>query len=98
MRVEVIKTSGDKLHEEKWEFFLIDAYGQFLDFRLDCYTEYSRPSLRHKFRIDGKYYSRLNPRDSLMEESEVPFPEDVLNHARSLIEDKIRIRLWSEIK
>ena len=60
--VTVERLSQDGLELTRWEFYYLTGYRD-TGIVLEGYTELSKPTPRHKFRVD-RQYKRLMPRDN----------------------------------
>jgi Fe-S cluster biosynthesis and repair protein YggX len=88
MTIERIK---DELTKEAWDFTLIRD-----TLFLNGYQLLKRESTRKRKYIAVKKYDRLQKRNSNIEESEVPFTNEIKKEALGKYFEKIDVRRWSE--
>jgi hypothetical protein len=93
-RVQVVRSTS-ALDRQIWEFIFIDSFSALV---LDSYKLENRPSKRHKNYSRVKSYSRL-PHNmsfghSTIQESEVPWPEDVQAEALATLISQFRVVRW----
>ena len=88
MRVERIK---DELTKEVWDFTLLRG-----TLFLDSYQLLKRENTRKRKYLVIKKYNRLFERDSNIEESEVPFTEEIKKEALQRYFATIDCLRWSE--
>ena len=86
-----IEKQIDELTIEKWRFSFIDR-----NIYLESYYILQKESKRHKNYRTLKMYERLRKRDSNIEESEVPFTDELKQEALNQFVSKIKILKWSE--
>jgi hypothetical protein len=88
MSREIVK---DELTKEAWDFILILE-----TLFLNGYQLLKRESTRKRKYKDVKKYDRLQRRNSNIEESEVPFTNEIKKEALERYFEKIDVRRWSE--
>lgn len=86
IRLSVIRCGSD-LHDESWTFVVFDD----LVIVLDSYEERSRPSKRHKPRVQRRY-ARIPHRNDMIRIEDVPWPDDVLDEVMGKVKDKLKIQ------
>ena len=79
-----------------WTFIFIERRGLILG----RYAQEERPTLRHKFKVTA-CYDRLSSRRGFEEcrrisEDDAPLPQWVVDRARQMFMDDLRIRKWSD--
>ena len=87
----IIERTKDELTKETWNFTLIRE-----TLFLNGYQLLKRESTRKRKYIAVKKYDRLQRRDSTIEESEVPFTEEIKKEALQRYFETIDVRRWSE--
>ena len=88
MRIERVK---DELTKECWGFTLIRE-----TLFLNEYQLLKRESTRKRKYVTVKRYDRLQSRNSNIEESEVPFTNEIKKEALERYFETIDVRRWSE--
>lgn len=93
-RIEVERLpSGSDLARKLWVFWIDYPYVV-----LDEYREDTRPTKRHKWRME-RIYTRLESRTVLsmrrLHESDVAVPDGVLAQARAMAAERLQVCLWS---
>ena len=88
MRIERVK---DELTKEAWDFTLIRE-----TLFLNGYQLLKRESTKKRKYIAVKKYDRLQSRNSNVEESEVPFTNEIKKKALERYFETIDVRRWSE--
>lgn len=88
MTIERVK---DELTKEWWDFTLIRE-----TLFLNGYQLLKRESTRKRKYIAVKKYDRLQGRNSNIEESEVPFTNEIKKEALERYFETIDVRRWSE--
>lgn len=88
MRIERTK---DELTKEYWDFLLIRE-----TLFLNGYALLKRESTRKRKHIAVKKYDRLDSRNSNIEESQVPFTNEIKKEALERYFETIDCRRWSE--
>jgi hypothetical protein len=86
--MEVTRRSDDGLSEQFWRFAMwADHGGKKVVLSLADYQVRSRPSTRHKMKVDHKW-SRMDQRSyhSDIKAADVPLPDDVVAEARAAVE------------
>ncbi len=83
----------DELTVEQWNFGLIND-----TLYLNSYFLLKKESKRHKNFKFLKKYDRLMHRDNTIQESEVPFTEELKTEALNQFMSKIKVLKWSEKK
>lgn len=86
-----IEKQIDNLTIERWRFIFLDK-----TLYLDGYTLLQRDSLRHKNYKVVKNYDRIMSRDNTIQESEVPFTDDIKTEALNQFISTIKVIKWSE--
>lgn len=85
-----------QIHRQQWEFEFVSDYLTDMALCLNLYQKQSRKSNHHASKwsvswgnnIDGSY-SRLMSRSNTIKLEDVPWPEDVIAEAKSLLAQKI---------
>lgn len=91
-RIEIELEAEDRLFKERWAFYTDIDPGKFL---LDHYEKSSRPSTRHKYKIDS-YYSRPDTRHPSIKRTEVPWSGSILFRLKQKLRDQIDDMVISE--
>lgn len=90
-QIEVSRTASDQLTQEVWAFYFNADDARLV---LDAYTQWSRPTTRHKFRF-GSAYHRLDHRGSAIPLADVPFWPGVIAEAKQQLIDRIVVsKYW----
>ena|ERR1700748_2978588 len=89
--------SGDSLNKTTWTFQLFSDRDE-LAFVLNSYYKMDRLTKRHsKWDIKTRY-ERISGRDNNIEEKDVPMPEFLFSEIREFVNDKLKVKKWSEYK
>ena len=84
---EVTREAEDRLSDQLWRFHAYsNGAGQDLVIQLSKYAVRSRPSTRHKMKVDGLWDSHdQRSYHSTIKAADVPLPDDVIQEALRLI-------------
>lgn len=77
----------DSLTRQRYCFHFIDEIPGLV---LAAYYFQTRASKRHKWTTEA-FYGRLNPRETTLSLSEVPFPEDVQEEALNILKATFKV-------
>jgi Fe-S cluster biosynthesis and repair protein YggX len=91
MKQTSIERVKDELTKEAWDFTLIRE-----TLFLNGYQLLKRESTKKRKYIAVKKYDRLQSRNSNIEESEVPFTNEIKKEALERYFETIDVRRWSE--
>ena len=88
MRIEV-KRQVDSLNQHQWVFWVDKA-----TIYLDSFRTLTRETTRHKLKVTGPRYDRIDQRYSTLQVSEVPLPDDVAADAKAQFCAKVTVEKW----
>jgi len=91
LRIMIVERIKDELTKEIWYFTLIRE-----TLFLDGYQLLKKDSTRMRKYSTVKVYNRLMKRESTMEESEVPFTDEIKKEALQKYFETIDVCRWSE--
>jgi hypothetical protein len=92
----LVERMPDKLHCERWSFWFVDSFSGPILY-LDSYQMLSRPSARHRFKIDKQYQRLGRPGRDFQNPiplSGVPLDDEIKAEAIRGFTSSLVVKVW----